>query len=94
MEVIREFKKMSLWDFIDLMQENCFSSGKVEIYFLYLDELRLRKIESISEGGNFKLISLAKELKSEFTKDLEKNAGFANESELTDFNFIIEEICH
>lgn len=92
METIRAFKKMSLWDFINLMQKNCFLSGKVENYFLYLDELRMRKVESISEGGNFKLISLASELKAEFEKELVKKNDFASKKEVTDFNFTIEEI--
>lgn len=92
METIRRFKTMSLWDFIELMEGNCYGSGDKEVYFTYLDELRMRRIESISEGGNYKLASLAKELKSELEKDIQKNSSLLSDEELKEFNFIIEEI--
>ncbi|MBK24771.1 MAG: hypothetical protein CME70_12305 [Halobacteriovorax sp.] len=94
MRTVRKFKKMGLWDFIDLMKENCFGCADKETYFTYLDELRMRRIESISEGGNYKLASLAKELKLELEKEREKNSNFLKEEELKEFDFIVEEICH
>lgn len=94
METVRKFKRMGLWDFIELMEANCYDCHDKELYFTYLDELRMRKIESISEGGNYKLISLAKELEEEFQKEVKANNDFVSESELNDFDFIIKEICH
>ena len=85
---------MSLWDFIELMEQNCYASKSKDTYFIYLNELRMRKIESISEGGNYKLISLAKELHREFEKEISNNKEFVNEEELNEFEFIIKEICH
>ncbi len=94
MRTVRKFKKMGLWDFIELLETNCFASGDKETYFTYLDEIRMRRIESISEGGNYKLASLAKELKSEIDKELEKKSDFLDSEELKEIEFIIEEICH
>jgi hypothetical protein len=92
METIRRFKKMSLWDFIELMEKNCYCSGDKDSYFLYLDELRMRKIESVSEGGNYKLKSLANELNDQFTLELKKNPSFVLEAEKKDFDYIVSEI--
>ncbi|MFT6067830.1 MAG: hypothetical protein ACJAT2_001173 [Bacteriovoracaceae bacterium] len=92
METIRRFKKMSLWDFIELMEANCYNSGDKDTYFLYLDELRMRKIESVSEGGNYKLKSLALELKEKFLEEVKKSPGFALEEEMKDLEFIVNEI--
>lgn len=92
METIRRFKKMSLWDFIELMEKNCYGSGDKENYFLYLDELRMRKIESVSEGGNYKLKSLAIEMHNKFLEEVEKNPSFVDPLEKKDFEFIVNEI--
>lgn len=83
---------MGLWDFIELMETNCYSSSDKEVYFLYLDELRMRKIESISEGGNYKLKSLAHELVQHFQKEIQKDSQFVSDSEIENFNFIVKEI--
>ncbi len=85
---------MSLWDFIELMEQNCYQSGDKDAYFLYLDELRMRKIESVSEGGNYKLKSLATELNEKFLEEVEKNPSFVLESEMNDFEFIVKEITY
>ncbi|MBT3586520.1 MAG: hypothetical protein HN509_16550 [Halobacteriovoraceae bacterium] len=90
METIRKFKKMGLWDFIELMQQNCYQSGKKEVYFLYLDELNMRRIESISEGGNYKLQALGRELLAQFEKEIDQNRDFIAESEELEFRKIIE----
>ncbi len=92
METIRQFKKMSLWDFIELMERNCYESGDKDSYFLYLDELRMRKIESVSEGGNYKLQSLARELRDQLRAEVEKNPEFITEADQNDFEFIVKEI--
>lgn len=92
METIRRFKKMSLWDFIELMEKNCYDSAEKDTYFLYLDELRMRRIESISEGGNYKISSLAKELHQKFNKEIEKNPDFVTDEEKGQFEFIVDEL--
>ena len=90
METIRHFKKMSLWDFIELLEKKCLNSGDKEQYFIYLDEIKMRRIESISEGGNLKLKSLAKNLLLEFRNELVKNQSFCESKELEDFEYIVE----
>ncbi len=90
MEIVRQFKKMSLWDFIDLMNEQCIGSGKKETYFLYLDEIKLRRFESVSEGGDHKLRSLAKELLQAYQEEMLKNPDFSNPNDFQDFQSIVE----
>jgi len=90
MEVVRQFKKMSLWDFIDLMEQQCFGCAKSSTYFMYLDEIKMRRIESISEGGNFKLRSLAAQLLAEYKKELKMNPSFSSAEDLASFTAIVE----
>lgn len=90
MEIIRQFKKMNLWDFIELMQSNCLNCGEAKTYFMYLDEIKMRRIESISEGGNHKLKNLALELLESFQNEISKNPDFCSEAELNEFQYIVE----
>lgn len=90
MEIIRQFKKMNIWDFQDLMQEQCLNKGDSAVYFMYLDELKLRRIASVSEGGDHKLRSLAHELLASFKREYEKNKDFCSEKELKDFSHIVQ----
>ena len=89
MEIVRQFKKMSLWDFIDLLSSKCHGCGDQEIYLMYLDEIKLRRIESISEGGNLKLKSLATELLTEYEKEVSLKSDFATEQEIKEFKYIV-----
>ncbi len=91
MDIVRQFKKMSLWDFIDLMESQCFGCAKSATYFMYLDEIKMRRIESISEGGNYKLRSLAQQLLEEFQKELHRDSSFATSEELKSFTTIAKE---
>lgn len=90
MEVVRQFKKMSLWDFIDLMQDQCLGCGESKTYFMYLDEIKMRRIESISEGGNYKLHTLALELLGEFKKEFSVDSTFCSTEEMAIFKTIVE----
>ncbi len=89
MQIIRRFKKMNIWDFIDLMNQECFGSAKSDTYFLYLDEIKLRRLESVSEGGDLKLRSLAKELLEEYKKEMEKNDQFSSQEDYESFHYIV-----
>ncbi|MGB0454983.1 MAG: hypothetical protein ACPGJV_14830 [Bacteriovoracaceae bacterium] len=90
METIRQFKRMSLWDFIDLMEENCLNSGKATTYFMYLDEIKMRRIESISEGGNVKLKKLANQLLQTFKEEKNKDSEFCTDQEFNDFVYTVQ----
>jgi hypothetical protein len=89
MEILRQFKRMSLWDFIDLQSSRCYGCGDQKTYLIYLDEIKLRRIESISEGGNLKLKSLAEDLLREYKKELSLSPDFATEQEMNDFKYIV-----
>ena len=80
---------MNLWDFVDLMNQECFGSAKSETYFLYLDEIKLRRLESVSEGGDLKLRSLAKELLEEYKKEMQRNDEFASQDDYESFQYIV-----
>ena len=90
LETIRQFKKMSLWDFIDLLEEKCLGCHQAETYFIYLDEIKMRRIESISEGGNFKLKNLAFQLLAEFENERKSNEQFCSEKEYFDFKYTVK----
>lgn len=90
METLREFKKMSYWDFKELLEEKCLGCHDKETYFTYLMEIKMRRIESISEGGNIKLKNLALNLYKEFQNENEQDSEFCSPKDLEEFRYIIE----
>jgi|SaaInlStandDraft_2_1057019.scaffolds.fasta_scaffold738066_1 hypothetical protein len=81
---------MGLWDFINLLETQCYNCANISTYQMYLDEIKIRQIESISEGGSYKLKKLAKTLHEEFNKEVSKDKSFATANEREEFKYIIE----
>lgn len=55
MEIIRKFKKLPILRFLELVEVELKHDIPIEDYFAFADELKMRKLESISEGEIFKI---------------------------------------
>jgi len=62
-----------------------------EIYVEFIDELRMRKLESFSEGATFKMKAKAKELLAQFEERMQEES-FASEEQLSEVKQLIEDI--
>ncbi len=84
MEIIRKYKKLSTWDFLELVDSELAhgSSPSLEEYISYLDELKMRAYESISEGEIYKIKLRIKRL-TESAKEKLTNSEVKSLLELT-----------
>tara|TARA_R110000868_G_scaffold258137_2_gene515373 strand:- start:45 stop:299 length:255 start_codon:yes stop_codon:yes gene_type:complete len=69
-QIIRRYKKLSWFDFVDIIDQQLALSPGRDIYFELMDELHWRLVESISEGASFKLKAQAQKVLQHF-----KNSG-------------------
>lgn len=76
MEIIRRYKKLSTWNFLELLDSEIDRTDPLayEEYVAYFDELKIRTYESISEGELYKLRLRANRL-------LESSKRFITEQE-------------
>ena len=89
MIIIRRYKKLDWWSFLDQIELDLNNGPSKEIYIEIADELRMRKLESVSEGGDFKLKSPAKNLRGKFDERVASCNDFASVQDITEFNEII-----
>tara|TARA_R110000868_G_scaffold117600_12_gene312426 strand:+ start:38980 stop:39234 length:255 start_codon:yes stop_codon:yes gene_type:complete len=66
MQIIRRYKKLSWFELVDIIDEQLKSAPARDIYFDLMDELHWRLVESISEGGSYKLKAQAQKLVEHF----------------------------
>lgn len=91
MQIIRKYRKLDWFDFIDTMTRALNKKPSKEVYLEFLDELRMKKFESLSEGATFKMKTKAKELLAMYQERM-KEEGFADEKDLAEVKQIIEDI--
>jgi hypothetical protein len=89
MQIIRKYRKLSWFDFLDIIQEELKSNPDKSSYFEYLDELRMRLLESVSEGGSYKLKAPAKDILAKFQSRMSKNPSFASEQDLEEIEALV-----
>ncbi|MBH48355.1 MAG: hypothetical protein CME71_09330 [Halobacteriovorax sp.] len=68
MQIIRRYKKLSWFEFVDILDEQLKTSPECDVYFELMDELHWRLVESISEGASFKLKAQADKLVAHFAQ--------------------------
>jgi hypothetical protein len=91
MLLVRRYKKLGWWDLLDQIDLQLKESPEKEVYIEILDELRMRLLESVSEGASFKLKAPAERIINEFKVRMDSDDNFANSSdfkevqELADF---------
>lgn len=92
MYIERRYKKLLWFDFLDQMEVELKRFPSKEKYIELLDEIRLRRLESVSEGGTYKLKAPAKELFSKFERRMSEDQSFASTEDLNDCKNILEDI--
>ena len=92
MLIIRKYKKLGWFDLLDKMEEVLTSDAPKERYFEFVDELRMRLIESVSEGASFKIKAPTNNLIELFSKRREADSNFATELEEDEFRQIASDI--
>ncbi len=91
MLIIRKYRKLDWFDFVDTMTRALNKNPGKEIYIEFIDELRMRKLESLSEGATFKMKAKGRELLSLFEERM-KEDGFATDKDLDEVNELIGDI--
>ena len=92
MIIIRKYKKLNWFDFLDRLKKDLSDMPGKSVYIEILDEIHMRKLESISEGGSYKLIAPAKSLLEAFKKRMLNDPTFASEKELVEIKRIVASI--
>lgn len=92
MYIERRYKKLLWFELLDQMAEELKELPPKERYIDFLDELRMRKLESVSEGGTFKLKAPAKDLVLKFKERMASDKQFSDESSLLDCQRILKDI--
>lgn len=91
MLIMRKYRKLDWFDFIDTMTRALNKKPEKETYIEFIDELRMRKLESLSEGATFKMKIKARELMTMFEERMAE-ADFAGEEDLAQVKELIEDI--
>ena len=77
MQINRRYKKLLWFDLLDVIKKELSKNPDQVVYLELMDEFRMRLLESVSEGGTFKLKVQAKELLTKFEKRLSEDPLFA-----------------
>ena len=62
MQTIRPHQDLDWFDFLDLIEKDLASSPTYAVISELIDEIYMRKLDSVSEGASYKLIAPCKKL--------------------------------
>jgi hypothetical protein len=86
MQIIRRYKKLDWWSFvehIDLALDK--DETTQESYIELLDEIRMRLLESVSEGASYKFKKQAQRLLTSYRSKFARSEDLAEIIELEEF---------
>jgi len=92
MLIIRKYKKLQWFDFLDRIEVELAKSPDKKVYFELMDEIRMRLLESVSEGGTFKLKKPTNNLLERFKKRLDEDSSFATADDFNELKVLSESI--
>lgn len=84
---MRRYQKNDWWDLVTVIEQELERDNSYKTYYNIADELKWRIVESISEGGHFKIQNKVREIKDRFDKTELKNIS---ESELNDIHALFD----
>lgn len=84
-DLIRKYRKLDWFDFLDHIEKELEGEPVCKTYFDLMDEISVRKLESISEGGTYKLKAPSIDLLKRFELRVSKDPSFATEEEIKEF---------
>ncbi|MBT3981553.1 MAG: hypothetical protein HOE90_09390 [Bacteriovoracaceae bacterium] len=82
METIRKYRRLSWFDLVDHIESKLAEKPEKLIYIEFFDELHMRQLESLSEGANFKIKNLVKDILRQFSARMSADTTFAGENDL------------
>lgn len=92
MITIRRFRKLAWFDLLDRIEADLKQKPDKKIYFEFLDEFRMRLVDSISEGASFKLKAPTKEILKKFEERMSNESDFATDADFEEFKALTLEI--
>ncbi len=92
MLIIRKYRRLQWFDFLEKIESELTVLPQENVYFELLDEIRMRKVESVSEGACFKMKAPAMELLEKFETRLEENSQFSSPDNLIEFKSLVDSI--
>ena len=92
MNLIRKYKKLGWWDLIERFNYDISNGPTKEIFFDYMDEFHMRKLESVSEGGSYKIKAPCLELVNSVEQRMKNDTSFAAESEFAELKKLANEL--
>ena len=85
MITVRPFQKHDWFEFLEIIEKSLQEKASSEQCFALIDELYMRKVDSISEGASYKLKSPAKNLLNYFQARQAEDTNFSSEKQLEEF---------
>lgn len=88
---MRRYKKNDWWDLMTVIEQELERDKGYKTFLNLADELKWRLVESISEGGNFKIKKRMKELQDQFQEtcsDLDNLTGEERSEIQAIFDFV------
>ncbi|MDB9786723.1 hypothetical protein OAB57_01345 [Bacteriovoracaceae bacterium] len=85
MYIVRRYGKLGWFDFLDQIEIEMNKTHDKSLYFELIDELRMRKIASVSEGGTFKLKKVSTDLLGRLEQRMAEDTTFATLEDHAEF---------
>jgi hypothetical protein len=92
MQIIRKYKRLSWFDFLDQIEKELKDNPDKSVYFEIGGELKMRLVESVSEGAAFKMKAPSKNMLEKFEQRMKDQTSFASEQDYQDFKDLVSEV--
>ena len=92
MIIVRRFKKLGHFDLLERMEQDLNTQNDKNLFFEYMDEFKMRLLESVSEGASFKFKASAQDLMNRFNKKMSADSSFASAQDLQQFKEIADSV--
>ena len=85
MLTVRPLIKLDWFDLIDLIEESITQNAAETKYFDIIDEIYMRKVESISEGATYKMKKPTKQLWDHYQQRMNEDPNFSTTERSNEF---------
>ncbi len=92
MDLIRKYRKLDWFDFLDYIEKELEGGPVSQVYFELIDEICIRKLESISEGATYKLKAPSIDILKRFEFRVSKDPSFATEEKVKEFKTLVKSV--
>lgn len=92
MEIFRKYKRLLWFELVELVEESLSKKTDFESYIEYIDELKMRLVDSISEGLSYKVKGLAVKISNSFEIRTKEDEGFASSDQQEEFRRLLKDL--